>query len=78
MTSYIDGQPLYLSAAGRDTLITCGWVLHMGRDMGFSMTHCNLLTGEPRCTVELDGRPNGMTTVLHDNRTCVAMTYHFR
>ena len=63
---------LYLSAGGRKTLIVCG----KEEKVGYSVTHYNLLTGEIRCTARLDRGPYGMTIVLYDNRTCVALTYN--
>ena len=40
-----------------------------------SVTRYNLLTGEERCTVRVDDRHSGMTTVLYDNRSCIAVAY---
>ena len=70
MTRYLDIDYLYLGAAGRDSLFVCG----QGDDSWWS-THYNLVTEEERCTVELDDWLTGMTTVLYDNRSCIAATY---
>ena len=61
-----------LSADGRDALIVCGQEAGSLKD---SVTHYNLLTGEERCRVELDRQPWGMTTVLYNNQTCVALAH---
>ena len=71
-TRYRTDGSLYLSAAGRDSVFVCG------RDTNsrhYSVTHYNLVTGEERCTVRLDDAPSGMTTVLYDNRLCIAVAY---
>ena len=62
---------LYLCTAGRDSLFVCGQEAHNE----YNMTHYNLLTGEERSTVRLNGLPWGLTTVLYNNQKCVALSY---
>ena len=44
-------------------------------DSRWSVAHYNLVTGEELCTVKLDDWLIGMTTVLYDNRSCIALAY---
>ena len=70
-TRYRTHVLLYLSAAGRDSLFVYG----KDADSRLSVTHYNLVTGEERCTVKLNDVPMGMTTVLYDYRSCIALAY---
>ena len=57
---------LFLSTGETDAVAVCG---------GEAVTLYNLVTGEERCTVGLAKCPQGMTTVLVENTTCVALSY---
>ena len=60
-----------LTTAGRDSLFVCGKEADSDYD---TLTHYNLVTGEQRCTVKLDEKPDDITTVLYYNRRCIALS----
>ena len=70
-TRYKRDGVFYLSTAGRNSVFVSG----MDADSAYNVTHYNLVTGEERCTVRLDDVPAGMTTVLYDNRWCIAVAH---
>ena len=69
-TRYTRDGFFYLSAAGRDSVFVCGLGVYSRHS---TLTHYNL-TEEERCTVLLGYWTYGMTTVLCDNRSCIALS----
>ena len=62
---------LHLTTAGRDSLFVCGQYA----DSGWSVRLYNLVTGEEHRNVMLNGKPDGMTTVLYDNQMYISLSY---
>ena len=66
-----EGLP-YRCAPGKDSVFVCG---EDADSTWYTVTHYSLVTGEERCPVKLNDGSKGMTTVLYDNRPCIAWAY---
>ena len=69
-TCYETSYGFYLSAVGTDGVIACGRDVNLG----WTLTQYNLLTGEVRATARLGGIIKGMTTVVLNERICIALS----
>ena len=79
---------LSLSAGGKDSVFVCSDLRDDGEDddggeddgdddacYQHGVTHYSLDTGEELCSVKLEDVPTGITTVLYDNWSCIAVAY---
>ena len=62
---------VFLSRGETDAVTVCG-----GEALNqHSVRLYNVRTGEESCTVRLEKRPQGMTSALFENITCVILSY---